>query len=370
MMFRSKRSLALLFTALLLFASSPLNAADTNYLVVLTYHRFDTNSWISTPLDQFSQQMDYLREYNYNIMTAEEVKEHLKTGKMFPEKSVLITIDDGYRSVDYNGYPYLKKHNIPAVINIYPKAQETGYSAYINWDTVAKMARNPLIHIGNHSYSHRGLLRHKHDSEALRKEVTQAQKLIKKHTGQSPLVFTLPYGIYDSELIAKIQEMDSAPPLIFSTLPGVTAAVDSRQPYRRFMIDSHTTMHDFISILHRKPLKLDISLPDGVDLKPDSEPIIFQLKHGDRLDTGNLYVFLNGQNMAAHFSSTLTKNEYQLFIPEKISSSWNQLMILALDKKERIYRMYSTAFSHKKTKPGKTSKRENNASQTKQTLSP
>ncbi|MGM0381557.1 MAG: polysaccharide deacetylase family protein [bacterium] len=322
----------------------PARAMDTGVLRVLTYHRFDTGSWISTPMPAFKQQMEYLMDNNFQFLTIEQVYHHIQSGRSFPEKSVLIMIDDGYNSVFYNAYPFLEKHGIPAVINIYPRAQDENFSAYINWDTVTEMAENPLIHFGNHSYSHHSLLRTGGDTRALRREIVEARRKIRKHTGEYPLTLALTYGNYDREIMAKLNNIDSRPRLIFSTLPGVVNARNSSPPFRRYMIDRHTDMKRFKSILHRGRLRAKPSIADGSHLSVDTDAITFEFARLNRIDTNHLHIFLNGEKLTDHFQSTGEENIWQFSIPGASLSTWNQLMIIGLDKQKRIYRTFSLGF--------------------------
>jgi len=337
-------TLTLLLVLVIALAASPAGAMETGPLRVLTYHRFDTGSWISTPMPEFKKQMQYLMDNNFRFLTIEQVYHHINSSRPFPGKSVMIMIDDGYNSVFYNAYPFLKEHGIPAVINIYPRAQDENYSAYINWDTVAKMAENPLIHFGNHTYSHNSILRTGGDTKALRREIVGAHQKIKKNTGKPPLTLALAYGIYDREIMKKLDAIDSSPRLIFSTLPGVVNTQNSSQPFRRYMIDRHTDMKRFKSILHRKLLRVEPSIKDGSHLSKKIDKITFDFARLNKIDTNYLHIFLNGEKLTDHFKPTEETNIWQFSIPAESLNTWNQLMIIGLDKQERIYRSFSMGF--------------------------
>ncbi|WP_394236834.1 polysaccharide deacetylase family protein [Niallia oryzisoli] len=65
-------------------------------------------------LEHFEEQMTYLHEQNYHILTLAEVKDYYR-GKEIPEKSVLLTFDDCFQSVKEYAYPILKKYDFHAV---------------------------------------------------------------------------------------------------------------------------------------------------------------------------------------------------------------------------------------------------------------
>ncbi|HKL01979.1 MAG TPA: hypothetical protein VJ943_17135, partial [Desulfotignum sp.] len=68
---------------------------------ILCYHRFDVGekSSMNTPPRIFDQQMKYLKENGYRVISAEDLLGFLTYQQQIPKKSVLITIDDGYKSV-------------------------------------------------------------------------------------------------------------------------------------------------------------------------------------------------------------------------------------------------------------------------------
>lgn len=88
-------------------------------LTVLTYHRVPRFPDLVDPLkvsrDVFERQMRFLKE-NYLLLSPSEAVRILKRRGNFPEKSCMITFDDGWKDNFTCGYPILKKHNIPALV--------------------------------------------------------------------------------------------------------------------------------------------------------------------------------------------------------------------------------------------------------------
>lgn len=80
---------------------------DRNGLRVLAYHAICDNL-------NFEEQLKYLTK-NYNILSGEQFTNHVVNNVSFPERSLLITFDDGDSSNYKNAYPYLLKYKIPAI---------------------------------------------------------------------------------------------------------------------------------------------------------------------------------------------------------------------------------------------------------------
>ena len=88
--------------------------------VVLIYHRVkdlevDTQMLAVSP-NHFEKQIEYLKA-NYKILSLQELISCLNK-KRIPNKSVVITFDDGYADNLHEAAPVLVKYNIPATIFI------------------------------------------------------------------------------------------------------------------------------------------------------------------------------------------------------------------------------------------------------------
>lgn len=88
-------------------------------LTVLTYHRVSERADLDDPLKvsagAFDCQMRYLRDV-YRLISPLELAEIIRTRARVPERSCLITFDDGWRDNFDIAYPILRKHEIPALI--------------------------------------------------------------------------------------------------------------------------------------------------------------------------------------------------------------------------------------------------------------
>ncbi len=66
-------------------------------------------------LEEFEKQMAYLYEEGYTVLKLQDVIGFFYLGKAIPEKSVLITFDDMYKSALLYAYPVLKRYGFSAV---------------------------------------------------------------------------------------------------------------------------------------------------------------------------------------------------------------------------------------------------------------
>jgi peptidoglycan/xylan/chitin deacetylase (PgdA/CDA1 family) len=174
---------------------------------ILTYHRFaeDCSSPLCMPAKTFDLQMRYLKENGYRVITAEELLSFLKYRQGLPRKSVLITMDDGYRSVYNIAYPILKKYGFSATLFIYTDFVGVSKMA-ITWGQL-KEIKSKGFTIGSHTIYHSDLTQKK-DGESeqeyiarVKKELHGSKKIIDRKLGQDTYFLAYPFGRYDQQSI-------------------------------------------------------------------------------------------------------------------------------------------------------------------------
>jgi len=184
-----------------------LSAEGFQTIPILTYHRFaeDCNPPLCIPKRLFELQMRYLKENGYHVITPEELLAFLEYRHGLPKKSVLITMDDGYRSAYDIAYPILKEYGFTATLCIYTSFIGISKIA-ITWDQLREMKANGFT-VGSHTVSHSDLTRPKEGETELEftarieEEIQGSKKIIDKKLGQDTYIFAYPYGYYDQRSI-------------------------------------------------------------------------------------------------------------------------------------------------------------------------
>jgi len=99
---------------------------NRNKVIILMYHAFTEKTQFdgianyhhqNLNIDIFRKQIDYLKK-NYRIISLPEFIESVHSKGKTPQNSVIITIDDGYRSNYLLAFPVLKESQTPATIFI------------------------------------------------------------------------------------------------------------------------------------------------------------------------------------------------------------------------------------------------------------
>jgi peptidoglycan/xylan/chitin deacetylase (PgdA/CDA1 family) len=177
------------------------------HIPILCYHRFDygEQSSMNTPPHIFENQMKFLKENGYRVISAQDLLDFLAYQRQVPKKSVLITIDDGYRSAYRNAWPILNKYGFTATLFVY--TSYVGISAKaVTWDELRTLKTNGIT-IGSHSVYHSDLTDRKNletDEEfhtRIKEEIFLSKKIIDRELEQDTYFFAFPYGRYNSQVL-------------------------------------------------------------------------------------------------------------------------------------------------------------------------
>ena len=109
--------LAVLIFFFIFFPNKVLSEKSAN---VLMYHRFNDERYTSTniSIENFEKQMAYLHHNQFNVLPLSKLVDYFYSNLELPNKSVFITIDDGFKSFYNFGFEILKKYNFPFSIFI------------------------------------------------------------------------------------------------------------------------------------------------------------------------------------------------------------------------------------------------------------
>lgn len=150
----------------------------------------------------FDQQMAYLKSQGYQAISADDLVNALLNRHQLPEKSILITIDDGYDDNYTYGFLTAKKYQM--IMNFMIPTQLIGKPGYMNWDHLREMHTNPYVRIYNHTASHAplGYIL----PQQINNELTTSREDFKRELGFDTNIFTYPYGSYNPVAINALKQ--------------------------------------------------------------------------------------------------------------------------------------------------------------------
>lgn len=224
---------------------------------ILCYHRFTTsqtsNDRLELPVSQFRQQLQYLTDNGYYVISLDKLSQYLLGNREIPEKSVVLTMDDGYQSVYTIAYPLFTEFSMPATLFVY--TDFVGAPLAVSWEQVEAMQRSGLIDIQSHSKSHTSLVTPADETvnftEAIRHQIHYPKTVIERKLNKPSDIFSYPYGDSSDQAIEELAAQ------------GITMSVTVQQggnpafanPYllKRTMIyadDSMKTFADKLDVFH------------------------------------------------------------------------------------------------------------------------
>jgi peptidoglycan/xylan/chitin deacetylase (PgdA/CDA1 family) len=266
--------------------------AAARRLAVLAYHGVDDAG-------QFARQLDLLVERTRPV-DLDAVLDAVHGRARLPERALLVTFDDGHRSVLERGLPLLRERGIPAVLFVLPGVVGTDRPFW--WTEVTELVRvvapsdwsgtDPAdlvrrlkqlpdddrrsvverlrgvgrpamrqpqlradelqhlqesgVEIGNHTWSHPCLDRC--DDDVLRAEIRKAHLTLTDVLGRPPRVFAYPNGNWDGRAERELQRLGYRAAFLFDhRLTRLTTAHPLR--LSRLRVNSDSSLNRLATIV-------------------------------------------------------------------------------------------------------------------------
>ncbi len=270
--------------------------AFANYATLLIYHKFDEYRTPSTsiPVEDFERQMRYLKENNYNVISLDKLLWHIENKKPFPEKTVVITIDDGYKST-MKAFQVLKKYNFPFTVFLYMEGVGR-YPDYLTKEQLDQLKKYPKVTFGNHSYAHLrfGRLLKKMSKKEFKKFVIEdtekAEKRFKKLIGYKPVYYAFPYGEYN-KIYIEILKKRGYKALFTQDPANVSENISPYLIHRQPIVGNWGDLKHFIRALNTEALDVEYHYPDIGFIDQNPLPYIkAKLKHPEKYKNCEIYV--------------------------------------------------------------------------------
>lgn len=187
-------------------------------LKVLCYHKVGTppagsrlrDLWVSP--EKFRAQVKYLLNNGYTTLLFSDLKKLHAAGAPLPEKTAVITFDDGYENNYKVAWPILKelgaKGNIFVVYNTIGKVNvwhNPASEAWVNMATLEQlkeMQDSGVMEYGSHTMNHPHLSALKPEDAAW--EMAESKRQLEAAFGREMCAFAYPYG--DGAYVPAIRE--------------------------------------------------------------------------------------------------------------------------------------------------------------------
>ncbi|MDH5325012.1 MAG: polysaccharide deacetylase family protein [Gammaproteobacteria bacterium] len=306
-----------------------LPTAHGKQLTVLTYHDVVTEfngDMFSVTRSEFVAQMDHLYNNNYHVISLSELKVYEKYPEQMPEKTIILTFDDGLKSYGEFVVPLLKIYGFPSVASIVtgwlddqdiPREYHT---KLMNWATLKKLNNEPLVEIVSHSNNlHRGVRANPQDiyeaagvtrmylaetqtyetetqfRQRISKDLQTSATRLRQELGIVTDTIVWPYGLYDEVIIDEAKKLGFVYQLSLDDGP---TGLNQLPKLNRIMLLAKQSITDFANELTYASLKnlrtqmIEISLDTftGKSLKEKEQLLSDALDRHQKLGANTLVI--------------------------------------------------------------------------------
>jgi peptidoglycan/xylan/chitin deacetylase (PgdA/CDA1 family) len=204
----------------------------TDRLPILMYHRIADDGpaalarYRTTP-SAFAQQMAWLRQHGYHSVGAADVVQHLRDGRPFAGRPIMISFDDGYRDFHDAAWPILRAHDLAAEVFIVTDrvgktaewdAEHGTPAPLMDWAEIQALSAAGA-RFGSHMASHR----HMTDlsSREMVREAASSRAMLEQALGRPCREIAAPFGETNDAFVhvAKACGYDAS----FTVDPGMAA---------------------------------------------------------------------------------------------------------------------------------------------------
>jgi peptidoglycan/xylan/chitin deacetylase (PgdA/CDA1 family) len=224
---------------------------------ILLYHRIIENDLyekeisgsekiFTIPITRFEEQMKYLKREGYYFLHLEELLDILSGKKDKPDKPMVITFDDGFKSVFDHAYPVLKKENIKATIFVTTDQASEFFGKYKGFDEPLSDEEMQILHengisIQSHGHSHRPLVGL--TEQQIFHEAKKSKEKIKKACGVDPRFIAIPGGFLNNKVQRALMNSDFDG--ICTSLTGTNSKKTHPHSLRRLIVEGTFTLNEF-----------------------------------------------------------------------------------------------------------------------------
>ncbi len=175
---------------------------------ILVYHRFAprVNDSMTVRTATFETQLRTLEHSGYHVIPLRQLVDYLLAkGPAPPPRSVVITVDDGHRSVYTELFPIVLRHRIPVTLFIYPSAISNAPYA-LTWPQIRKLHKTGLFDVQSHTYWHPNFMRekkrldHKTYAEFVDMQLSKSKRILESRLGGHVTLLAWPFGLHNQEL--------------------------------------------------------------------------------------------------------------------------------------------------------------------------
>jgi peptidoglycan/xylan/chitin deacetylase (PgdA/CDA1 family) len=210
---------------------------------ILMYHSVAQNApaatrGLSVTPGAFDEHVAYLANHGYTGLTFSDLADAFRTGAKLPDRTVVLTFDDGYADFAREAWPVLQRYSFPATVFVTTgwvadagtDAAGTPLDHTLSWAQVSELS-SAGIEMAAHSHSHPEL--DQLSDAALREELGRSRALLEDATRAPVRSLAYPFGYSSTrvrlaarsvgyQFAASVRNLRATPSEDLFTLPRLT----------------------------------------------------------------------------------------------------------------------------------------------------
>jgi peptidoglycan/xylan/chitin deacetylase (PgdA/CDA1 family) len=179
---------------------------------ILAYHQLTRTrpSRMAVLQTDFELQMAYLKHYHWRVITLQQFADFLKLKGQVPERSVVITFDDGWASTYHIALPILRRYGYKATLFVTMGLIGHDKKA-LTWKEVQALQASGMVDVQCHTQTHSNLADPAgRDLKAylayLADELIASKAELKQRIGKECRYLAYPYGAENHLVVAMAQK--------------------------------------------------------------------------------------------------------------------------------------------------------------------
>lgn len=207
--------LAFLFTQPVGFARGAEQDSGGIFVPILLYHRLGpvVADSMTVKTSVFASHLEYLKTNGYTVIPLQRLTAYIAgTAPPPPSRSVVITADDGHKSVFTDMFPLVSRYHIPITLFIYPSAISNAQYA-MTWQQLREMRDSGLVDIQSHTYWHPNFNKEKKRlaedayNDFVHMQLSKSKEVLEQRLAVHVDMLAWPFGIYNDELIDNAKQL-------------------------------------------------------------------------------------------------------------------------------------------------------------------
>jgi peptidoglycan/xylan/chitin deacetylase (PgdA/CDA1 family) len=206
--------------------SRPVVPAEKVSLPILMYHHIThlqanaTATWrtLTVTPEAFEGQVKWLADHGYHTIYFSDLVAYFRDGVPLPERSIILTFDDGWTD-DYTAvYPILRKHCM--VGTFFPPVawvNRSNGSKVMTWPMIEEMSQGGM-EFGSHTINH--YLLNEQTAQRITEELVGSKAALEQHVGRPVVALAYPGGGHNPLAVSLV------PKAGYGAAVGVAAGVD------------------------------------------------------------------------------------------------------------------------------------------------